>query len=1090
MSIGLIGVSPVPVNGSGNFWSTGATNNEITISADKLKVPKFYPGTVITFSHYNTYFLSTSFYASGATAVDDIAVNSSFLFNTDDLNTTFVPYIGSNPNYTYTAPDIVNNSSSITSAVPAIVYPTSSITPLTVSQDNVVADFSPNGNSGTNAQRFYLSNSLNNAQLLNSSWEMNLIEGTNLVVYNNKTSSYLYNGAISDGDEALLRITNTAARVEIGGVVVGTPITRTVSVTTTGGTLGTVGTYATNGSNSIDTTGLAAGIYTITCEYTHEVGTQSFNFEIINAQLDNSPTVGTCWEPGEALNFSVPTGTITAITSLTAGITGTTGGLGTANATFTLSYTLSNLSSAVIRVTTNTGATQNFTVPICLMLPPITNTSDNPSITTDDAANLPPSSIYQCVGVSVDAKGPTFPSGDITWSILDNTNTPVVSGVTITGQNTAEINFSLDDTVPPGNYTLKAVETATPANVSTHSFTLLALPPITVGSSQPYVGGNTQFNTAFPFPVNWNPAEVDNDTGLATWTTAGVKTIEYVPTTVACSQTLSYTVYEVITVEEYDEVNCVYINSGETLALTVTGGSGTYTYAISGQNSINSSGLITAGIYAGSYVVTITDTAANIIKSIPICIGSQSQFCTAVVDTTCETAASEVDPCCELSVNCGESVPLSVPSFHLRINGMQEEVSYSSYGSGTTGPSGYLRSTSAATYAAGNAVVCSEPESLFEIITNLDMSDTANAPFAIGFSQVPASGGVATIDIAVVWHTVLGLRYVEIRKEGVLVVGSTFSIAQGDVVSAGYQDGKFVLYINNLLKFETSDFQCCGTQYLDVAIEQANKSIGGYIGGLTWTIVTPGTVAEVGTINALGVYNSPSNTTYSLIEAEATVGNGKFRVRIRNIKPTVKYTRPDAFLAGKSVTLWVGPYIPNMTETIRIAKDGSPDAIQNPGMIDTGTLEGSANFQEQMDYQDFENDLGQIYNTSIIKESAQLSGTFLEVRDIYKLSKLKPEATLHSKNRGVTEMSVGGKSCEVRELRVIMVIGSPGCDTVYDVLYLPRVQNKGNLGLEVGKKTNGKYELTFTALPDYTLPPGRQLYRLFQYDSCQSDVCS
>ena len=1088
MSIGLIGISPVPVNGSGNFWSTAATNNEATIAADKLKIPKFYPGTVITFSQYNTYFLSTSFYAFSAAAVNDIAVHSSFLFNTDDLNTTFVPYLAANSAYTFSSPNIINTSSSTSSTVPAIAYPVSSLAPLTVSQINDSSYFTPNGTSGVDAQRFLLSSSLANAQSATSSWEMRLIEGTTLAVYNTKSGQYLYNGAISDAEEALLRITNTTARVEKDGVIVGTPITRTVSVTTTGGTLGTVGTYPTNGSNTINTTGLASGIYTIVCDYTHEVGTQSFNFEIINAQLDNSPPIGNCWEPSETLNFSVPTGTITAITSLTAGVTGTTGGLGTANATFTLSYTLSNLSSAVIRVTTNSGATQDFTVPICLMLPPITNTSDNPLVTTDDAANLPPSSIYQCVGVSVDAIGPTFTSGDITWSILDNTNTPVVSGVTFTGQNTATVNFSLNDTVPPGNYTLKAVETATPANFSTHSFTLLALPPITIGANQPYVGGQTQFNTAFPFPVNWNPAEVDNDTGLATWTTAGVKTIEYVPTTVACSETLSYTVYDVVEVAEYDELNCVYINSGESLALTVTGGSGTYTYAISGQNTISAAGVITAGIYAGSYVVTITDTTANYIKSVPICIGSQSQFCTAVVDTTCAT--TEVDPCCELSINCGESIPLSVPSFHLRINGMQEEVSYSSYGSGTTGPSGYLRSTSAAVYAAGNNIVCSEPESLFEIITNLDMSDVANAPFAIGFSQIPAAGGVNTIDIAIVWHTVLGLRYVEIRKEGVLVVGSTFAIAQGDVVSGGYQDGKFVMYINNLLKFETSDFQCCGTQYLDVAIEQANKSIGGYITGLTWTIITPGTVAEVGTINASGVYNSPSTTAYSLVEAEATVGNGKFRVRIRNIKPTVKYTRPDAFLAGKAVTLWVGPYIPNMTDVIRIAKDGSPDAIQNPGMIDTGTLEGSANFQEQMEYQDFENDLGQIYNTSIIKESAQLSGTFLEVRDLYKLAKLKPESTLHAKNRGVTEMSVGGKSCEVRELRVIMVIGSPGCDTAYDVLYLPRVQNKGNLGLEVGKKTNGKYELTFTALPDYTLPPGRQLYRLFQYDACQSDVCS
>lgn len=1088
MSIGLIGVSPTPINGAGNFWSTAATNNEVTIAADKLKIPKFYPGTVINFSQYNTYFLSTSFFAFNATAVDDIAVHNSFLFNSDNLTTTFVPYLAANVNYTYDAPNITNSSSSPSTTVPAIAYPVSSLAPLTILQINNSSQFDANGNSGLNAQRFLLSNSLANAQSATSSWEMNFTEGTNLVVYNNKSGLFIYNGAVTDLQEALLRITATTARLELDSVITGTPITRTVSVTTTGGTLGTVGTYPTNGSNSVDTTGLASGIYTLFCDYTHEVGTQSFNFEIINAQLDNSPPVGNCWESGETLNFSVPSGTITAITSLTAGVTGTTGGLGTANATFTLSYTISNLSSAVIRVTTNTGATQNFTVPICLMLPPITNTADNPNITTDDAANLPPSSIYQCVGVTVDAIGPTFLSGDITWSILDNTNTPVVSGVSFTGQNTATVTFSLNDTVAPGNYTLKAVETATPTNFSTHAFTLVALPEITIGANQPYVGGQTQFNTAFPFTVNWNPAEVDNDTGLATWLTAGVKTIEYVPATVACSETLSYTVYEYIDVAEYDGINCVYINSGETLALTVTGGSGTYTYAITGQNSISSTGVITAGIYAGSYTVSIVDSAANIIFIVPICIGTQSQFCTATAETVCTDDLT--DPCCELSVNCGESVTLSVPSFHLRINGVQEEVVYTSFGVGTTGPGGYLRSSSTATSASGNAVTCTDPESLFEIVTTIDMSDIANAAFGVGFSQQAGSATVAGMDIGVVWYTSAGVRYINVRKNGVIMAGSTNSILQGDVVSAGYQNGQFVVYINNLLKFESADYECCGTQYLDVVIEEGNKALGGSITGLTWSIVTPGSVAEVGIISANGVYNSPIDSSFSLIEAEASVGNGKFRVRIRNIRPTVKYTQPKAFLAGKAVTLWVGPYIPNMTETIRIAKDGSPDSIQNPGMIDTGTLEGSANFQEAIDYQDFENDLGQIYNTSIIKESATLTGTFLEVRDLYKLSKLKPEATLYSKNRGVTEFSVGGKACDVSELRVIMVIGSPECDTTFDVLYIPRVQNKGNLGLEIGKKTNGKYEMTFTALPDYTLPPGRQLYRLFQYDSCQSNTCS
>ncbi len=341
--------------------------------------------------------------------------------------------------------------------------------------------------------------------------------------------------------------------------------------------------------------------------------------------------------------------------------------------------------------------------------------------------------------------------------------------------------------------------------------------------------------------------------------------------------------------------------------------------------------------------------------------------------------------------------------------------------------------------------------------------------------------------------TISGVRYVEIRREGVVVADSEFPILHGDIVSAGYKNESFVLYINNLLKFSLADVSCCGDQFLDISIEQPNKSIGGNLSGLTWNIVTSGTASEVGSIDGNGVYATPANATFSLVQAEASVGNAKFRVNIRNVKPTTRYTSPRAFLAGKSVTIWVGPFIPGFNETVRLAKDGSPDALQNTykgvGMIDLGTLEGSANFQLTRDYQDFTNDLGHIYYTSITSESATLAATFLEVRDLYKMNTLLPDSHLYSKKNGVTEFSVGGSNCDVKELRVIMVIGQPECDDQFDVLYIPRVQNKGNLGLEIGRKTNGKYDMALTALPDFTRSPGKQLFSLYQIGSCSGSDC-
>ncbi len=106
-----------------------------------------------------------------------------------------------------------------------------------------------------------------------------------------------------------------------------------------------------------------------------------------------------------------------------------------------------------------------------------------------------------------------------------------------------------------------------------------------------------------------------------------------------------------------------------------------------------------------------------------------------------------------------------------------------------------------------------------------------------------------------------------------------------------------------------------------------------------------------------------------------------------------------------------------------------------------------------------------------------------------KMRTLISNVNLHAKKNGVRELSAGGGVCSLNELRVIMVIGNPGCDEEYDVIYLPRVQNKGNLGLDIGKKTAGKVDVTLTALPDYTRSPGKQLFSIFQIDSCTGGAC-
>lgn len=1084
MSVGFIGISPTPLNGSGNFWATSATANQTQLGINNAKVPKFKAGTTFSFKQYETWYAAFRYARITNASIGDIAINRDSYWGASTGYSIFEPIIDGG--YTDAGDELSHNG---TVNPPNWIFDDLNHRLEGFDFGGIYnsADYTPAGVGASNGTWFDVNYNTGYANSSSPRNGITVLDGGSLNYYINGV--FVDSDTLVDTDTFFTRVTPTAFEFYKNGVLQESSA-RTVTTTTSGGTLGNVGANPANITNTVNTTGLAAGLYTLSSTFS-DGQVETVDFEISpTPTLDNLPVNGYCWQSGETLDFIVSSGTITAIASQTVGVSGTTSGLGTASASFTLNYTNNNtLTTSTIRVTTNEGLVHDFIVNICLMLPPITNTIDDPNVTTDDAANLPPSSIYQCVGVAVDVRGAGYTTTDITWSVLTSGNVPVVSGVTITGQNTIQATIALDDTVAPGNYKFKAVETATPANVSEHSFTLLALPPVTVSApNQPHVGGTTQFVTSFPFPLAWSPAEVNASTGLATWATAGVKTVTYTPTSSACTESISFTVYDLIEVAEYDEVNCVYLNSGDSIPLTVTGGSGTYVFSITGQNTITDIGVVTAGMYAGEYVVTIVDDTAGIVKNIPICIGTQSQFCVTMESSSCEQELA--DSCCELSLDCGESVTLKIPSFHMRINGREEEVAYTAFGSGTVGASGYLKAGATVTDAKANMVDCTKDEALFEIVTNLDMADTVNGAFGIGFSKQDSAPGVAGIDIGVVWHTTTGVRYIQVRKNGVAVVGSTKAILQGDVVSAGFKAGKFVVYVNNLLEFETTDFDCCGEQFMDIAIEQANKSIGGFITGLTWTITTAGTPSEVGSIDANGVYTSPSGSSFGLVSAEATVGNATFRVNIRNIKPSEKYTKPQAFLAGKAVSLWVGPYIPNLNESIRLAKDGTPDANQNPGMIDCGTLEGSANFQEQMEYQDFEDDLGRIYHTSITKEAAQITATFLEVRDLYKMSIFKPEATLYSKKNGVTEFAVGGKGCDTKDLRVIMVIGTPGCDDTYDVLYLPRVQNKGNLGMEVGRKTNAKYELTLTALPDYTRTTGKQLYSIYQIDNCSSVSCN
>lgn len=553
---------------------------------------------------------------------------------------------------------------------------------------------------------------------------------------------------------------------------------------------------------------------------------------------------------------------------------------------------------------------------------------------------------------------------------------------------------------------------------------------------------------------------------------------------------------QAFTVVVYDELemspdpisgdDSVYIEAGSQVQFSAAGGSGNYQWSVDGGNLINPvSGLLTA-VNGGSYTVTVLDTESGQIDTTTIVITSQSQFC---VEGAPITSAAQVqgDVCCEFNVECGDRLQLRVPSFNIVENGQRKAVVYTNVVQAVTGEAAALRSTSSDAGASGNSVSFAR-DAYFDIVTSFDMAQEDNGEFAVGWSSSDPDTSVNSIDTAVVWYTNGDdERAVEVRHAGTAETDSQFPIAQGDAVSYGVIDGHYKLLINNVEVFTSEvDVSSCGGAVLDVSIPDADKTIGGYVSNLTWSVVTTGSAPEVGSIDADGIYTSPTSPIAGIVKVRGSLNNANFFVNVRNIQPTPRFIKPNPFLAGRRAHVWVTDRKATDNDIIRIASDGSPDAIQNPGMIYLGVLEGSATFAEDNQTQDFTNDEG-IYKTVVTEERATLTGTFLEVRDLDKLALMMKRATLYPKTKGVSELGVGGKTCGGCDLRVALIVEAGSCGGGWDVIYMPRAENVGNLSLEIGKKASGKYPLNFRILPDTARPAGKQLYSIYQIENC-SDV--
>lgn len=540
---------------------------------------------------------------------------------------------------------------------------------------------------------------------------------------------------------------------------------------------------------------------------------------------------------------------------------------------------------------------------------------------------------------------------------------------------------------------------------------------------------------------------------------------------------------------------CVQLKWGQTQAFDFTDSgnpSQTFTFSINGGNTVVQTDSNTATVTANipGFATLSAVSASGEIINVPLCIGTQADFCVDAVIQTAEAVSGEgglgsaQDACCELDVECGDSIQLNVPSFYLNVGGTQVPIVYNKLDATVSGEYSALLSTAAPAGATGN-IIPSGVDAYFAIVTSFDMAATANGNFGVGFSETDIDSTIATMQHGVVWTTVSGTRYVRVYHNGAVEGTNQFAIAQGDAVAFGVIDNRFRLSINGLERFVSGVCpNFCGNYVLDISINTSNKTVGGAVSNLSWSIQTSGTPDTVGAINANGLYVAPQHPISGTVSILGTVNAGQFPVKVRTIKPTPRLTHPQPFLNGRSATIWVTADPATDMDIPRLAANGSPDAIQNPGMIELGVLEASAKFAEDISYQDFTNDNG-IFDSKISAEKASLEATFLEIRDLRKLSVLMQHGTLHPLHKGARRFSVGGKR-ETVNLRVFVVAvnGEGG----YDLLYLPKVQNRGNLNFEIGRQAGAKYPLNMSVLPDFSLPEGEQLYSIYQRVACSHEA--
>lgn len=570
--------------------------------------------------------------------------------------------------------------------------------------------------------------------------------------------------------------------------------------------------------------------------------------------------------------------------------------------------------------------------------------------------------------------------------------------------------------------------------------------------------------------------------GLFTATAAGTATVTYTPAAgTGCPVSINLTVFPAMAVVEKPNTGCLTVQRGETVAFTLSGGSGFDQWSTNCSGSVSPLGVFVAPNDAVECTVSVLDTHTGQQIDIPICVTGPVGTCVVVTGREASSTSGLLDRCCEYRVACGGVLFLAVPGIGITSVTRKLNAAIPAWNSALlitqSEPFAQLTSQAAGVRAIGNCFTAGDDMRLDVIVTPSMLSAGSITRWGFSISGSPAS----LIDFSI---GVDASGNVGVWQANSLV--ANFGVAAaGQALSVAYLNGTMHFYKGGI-EICTANATNCGNFCIAAEFNSVNVSLGGPASP-TWNVLTQGGAALAGLISQNGRFQAPASA--GLVELEADVSGWKWRVRARVVQATPRRYDPNDIWRGGGAEVWIGVRYLRYDETPVLALDGSPDAATNPGCIDVGDTRSGFKFSYQREQAEITTDSGAKIITNGT-ESGILSGDMISVRDLERLRLLLSTATIRTLP-GFQVIDIGGKNCICEFSAMLIKPNENLCgseNTGYDILYFPRVASttKGfEWNFAKAEITSLPFDLTL--IPDKTRPRGAQLFSLFFANQCNQD---